>query len=267
MFTGNTIFTGSLTHRRYSPVSHVLAYYVSHLLVDVDRLDDLNRASFLIGYNRNRLLGINDRDHGAGDGTPIASHVRGLLRGLDPEAPVARIFMFCYPSVLGKVFNPLTVYFALSDEGQWLAVVYEVNNTFGERHSYVVPVKEGSQPKAEKCLYVSPFNGSRGEYRFKMKYCEGRMRLNIALLEDGELKVAARFDGKGKPLTDRALASGLLHLVVQPLKVVAAIHWEALKLYVKGLSITPRPVHGRFASTVVRSKAQTYIPSTHPAGR
>ena len=123
MFTGNAIFKGKLMHRRYRPKRHELAYQVADVLVDVDQLESLNRSSRLIGYNRRRLFSIDDRNHGPGDGTPIAQHVRGLMETLKLAEPVSRIFMLCYPSVLGKVFNPLTVYFGLAADGRWLAVV------------------------------------------------------------------------------------------------------------------------------------------------
>ena len=253
MFAGNAIFTGKLLHRRYAPKRHELSYDVADVLVDVDKLEDLNRTSWLIGYNRKRLFSINDLNHGTRDGTPIASHVRALLSRIELAEPVSRIYMLCYPAVLGKVFNPLTVYFGLAANGRWIAVVYEVSNTFGQRHSYVLPVEDGVVQKAEKCFYVSPYNGVDGEYRFQVAKNEGHLRLNIALLEGGKMNLAARFEGEEMPLTDRALLRGLVRLVLQPVKVMAAIHWEALKLYLKGLRLQPRPAHARFAATEAKA--------------
>jgi len=255
MFSANAIFTGKLMHRRYQPTRHELSYSVADVLLDVDRLEDLNHTSWLFGYNRNRLFSINDKNHG--DGQPIATHVRALLQGLELDEQVARIFMLCYPAVLGRVFNPLTVYFGLAEDGRWLAVVYEVSNTFGQRHSYVLPVVEGAAHSAEKCFYVSPFNKVAGEYRFSIEHEQGHLRLNIALFEADKLILAARFDGREQPLSDFALLCGILSLATQPLKVVVGIHWEALKLYLKGLRPTPRPAHGRFKATATPNPRAT----------
>ena len=249
MFTGNAIFKGKLLHRRYQPLRHELSYEVADVLVDVDRLDDLNASSWFFGYNCRRLFSIADKNHGPGDGTSISKHVHGLMAGLQLAEPITKIFMLCYPAVFGKVFNPITVYFGLSDDGQWLAVVYEVNNTFGQRHAYVLPVTAGTAQRADKCLYVSPFNKVEGEYGFSVERPAGAMRLNIALFEQGKLKLTARFEGRETPLTDGALLRGLARLVFQPIKVVAAIHWEALKLYIKGLRTTTRPAHARYDIT------------------
>ncbi len=241
MFIQNAIFKGKLLHRRYQPLRHELSYQVADVLVDVERLEELNQSSWLIGHNRRRLFSIIDKNHGARDGTSIAQFARAQFEGLKLSDHVERIFMLCYPAVLGKVFNPLTVYFGIAKDGRWLGVIYEVSNTFGESHSYVLPVVEGASHRAEKCFYVSPFNKVEGEYHFSVDRQRDYLRLNIALFEHGKLKLAARFEGNEEPLTDRALVGGLLRLLVQPLKVVTAIHWQAMKLYLKGLRIAPRP--------------------------
>jgi DUF1365 family protein len=261
MFRGNAIFKGTLLHRRYHPRRHELSYSVADVLVEVGKLEELNRTSWFLGYNSRRLLTISDRNHGPGDGTPIAVHVRGLIGRLRLPVPVSRVFMLCYPSLLGRVFNPLTVYFALAEDGRWLAVIYEVHNTFGQRHCYVMAVEEGAGHRARKCFYVSPFNGVEGEYRFGVERHGKHLRLNIALFEQGRLKLAARFEGVEQPLTDAAVLGALLRLVVQPFKVVAAIHWEALKLYLKGLRPTARPAHAAFSTSQVRSgKVEAFKP-------
>jgi uncharacterized protein len=258
MFAGPAIFSGTLMHRRYQPMRHGLSYQVADVLLDVDQLEQMNTTSWLFGYNRKRLFSIHDKNHGPGDGTAIAKHVRDLMQGLDLEEPIARIFMLCYPAVLGRVFNPITVYFGLAKDGQWQAVVYEVNNTFGQRHSYVLPVSDGTGHKTEKCFYVSPFNNVEGEYRFNVERRLRHLRLNIALFEQGKLKMAARFEGNETALTDTALLRGLLRLTLQPMKVWAAIHWQALQLFFKGLRPTIRPGHPRFAA----SYKNTPLPSS-----
>ena len=249
MFTGPALFSGSLVHRRYFPKRHELHYHVADVLLDVDRLENLNTSTKLFGYNRKRLFSIADRNHGPGDGTAIAAQVRTLMDGAKTRQPVKRIYMLCYPAVLGFVFNPITVYFGLDAAGEWQAVVYEVNNTFGQRHSYAMAVEEGRAHATAKQLYVSPFNSVEGEYHFNVQRFADGLRLNISLFEQGKLKLCARFDGKEHPFSQTELLKSLLRLMIQPLKVIVGIHWEAAMLYVKGLRPKPRPLHPRFSTT------------------
>ena len=249
MFTGPALFSGSLLHRRYFPKRHELHYHVADVLLDVDQLQNLNTSTKLFGYNRQRLFSIADRNHGPGDGTSIAVHVRALMDGLKTRQPVKRIFMLCYPAVLGFVFNPITVYFGLDASGEWQAVVYEVNNTFGQRHSYAMVVEDGSAHVATKQLYVSPFNAVAGEYHFNVQRFADGLRLNISLFENSKLKLCARFDGKERPFSQTELIRSLFGLMIQPFKVIVGIHWEALRLYVKGLRPMPRPWHDKFKTT------------------
>ena len=251
MFSGPALFSGSLVHRRYFPKRHSLDYHVVDVLLDVDQLQNLNTSTKMFGYNRKRLFSIADRDHGSGDGTPIAAQIRALMEGVKTKRPVRRIFMLCYPAVLGFVFNPITVYFGLDDTGEWQAVVYEVSNTFGQRHSYCTAVEEGSAHYIAKQFYVSPFNGVTGEYHFNVQRFERSLRLNISLFENGKLKLCARFDGKERPFSQTELMKSFLSLMIQPLKVIVGIHWEALRLYLKGLRTTPRTWHAKFASSTL----------------
>lgn len=249
MFAGPALFSGSLVHRRYFPKRHALQYHVADVLLDVDQLQNLNTSTKLFGYNRKRLFSIADRNHGPGDGTAIAAHVRALMDGVKTRQPVKRIFMLCYPAVLGFVFNPITVYFGLDELGEWQAVVYEVNNTFGQRHSYAMAVEVGREHVAAKQLYVSPFNAVEGEYHFNVERFADGLRLNISLFEQGKLKLCARFDGKERAFSQTELIKSLLGLVIQPVKVIVGIHWEAMWLYFKGLRTMPRPWHDKFKTT------------------
>jgi DUF1365 family protein len=248
------LYAGSLLHRRYRPRRHELRYDVMNLFVDVDELPQISRKSWLFGYNRFKLFSIQDRHHGPGDGTPVAQHVRDVMGQLELRKPASRIFMFCYPAVLGRVFNPLTVYYGFDDSGHVVCMVYEVNNTFGQRHTYALAVDGFDQHISAKQFCVSPFNPVEGEYRFGGVLEDKELRLNIALFEHNALKLCARFEGHRVALSDRQLLCSLLPMLVQPIKVVAGIHWEALKLYLKGLRPLPRPPHARFSIT--HSKAQ-----------
>ncbi len=158
------------------------------------------------------------------------------------------MLLLCYPRILGWVFNPLSVYFAYDRTGTLAAVIYEVRNTFGEKHSYVAPVAAGEltqaglRQKRRKLFYVSPFNG-HGDAR-TVSACAHRPRTSrVRILEtdaEGPL-LSATFHGVRKALTSSTLLSALARVPFLTLKVVAGIHWEALRLWIKGMRLVPRP--------------------------
>ena len=133
------LYHGEVVHRRLAPVRHELRYRVYNLFADIDELPALGKSLRLFSYNRFNLFSIDDRKFGPGDGTPIREHVWSLVGKSAAGQGVTKIFMFCYPSVLGRVFNPLTVFYAFNSAGCLQLMIYEVNNTFGQRHSYVIP--------------------------------------------------------------------------------------------------------------------------------
>ena len=163
------LYEGEVVHRRLAPVTHELRYRVYNFFADVDELPDLARRLKLFSYNRFNLFSIDDRKHGPGDGTPIHEFVWSLVRAAGKAEEVKRIFMFCYPRVLGYVFNPLTVYYGVDASDRLCLMIYEVNNTFGERHSYVIPVDESGTQSCDKKFYVSPFNPVEGHYEFRLQ--------------------------------------------------------------------------------------------------
>ena len=175
------LYRGEVVHRRLTPVRHELRYRVFNLFADVDRLEETAAGLRLFSYNRLNLFSVMDRNHGPGDGTPIREHAWKLVRGADGGEHVKRVFMFCYPSVLGYVFNPLTVYYGFDAEDRLRLMIYEVNNTFGGRHSYVVPVGAEFAQTAPKHFFVSPFNAVEGNYTFHFTSPGEKMALGVAL--------------------------------------------------------------------------------------
>lgn len=235
------LYVGDVVHRRVQPVKHQLRYKVYNFFVDVDELPELGRKLKLFSYNRFNLFSIFDRKFGVGNGTSLRDHVWSLAKSANLEAKVARIFMLCYPAVLGRVFNPLTTYYCYDAAGQVCLMIYEVSNTFGERHSYVIPAGvDGRQSHAKK-FYVSPFNNVDGRYDFSAEPPAEALVLVIALRVDDKPVMQAWFRGHRVELNDVALLRSFVSLPLQPLKVMAGIHWEAAKLWWKGLPLTVRP--------------------------
>lgn len=235
------LYRGEVVHRRLKPLRHELRYRVFNLFADVDQLDDLGKRNRLFSYNRFNLFSVMDRNHGPGDGTPVRDHAWRLARAADGGGAITRIFMFCYPSVLGYVFNPLTVYYGFDAEDGLRLMIYEVNNTFGDRHSYVIPLGVERTQRAEKHFFVSPFNAVEGHYDFRVSVPGEKIGLAITLTVDSAPILKAYVSGSRIALTDANLLRSFLGIPFLTLKVIGAIHLQALRLLWKGLRLKERP--------------------------
>ncbi len=235
------LYHGEVVHRRLQPLRHELRYKVFNLFADIDQLDTIASHCRLFSHNRFNLFSVMDRNHGPGDGTPIRDHVWRLTRAAKDGAEVKRIFMFCYPSVLGYVFNPLTVYYGFDAEDRLRLMIYEVNNTFGGRHSYVIPVGGILAQRADKHFHVSPFNAVEGHYDFHFSAPTEKMALGITLTVDQAPILKAYVSGTRLALSDANLLRSFLTIPFLTVKVITAIHLQALRLLWKGLRLERAP--------------------------
>ncbi len=246
--TASALFPGQTWHRRYRPVGHFLRYSMLMMLIDLDEAADLDRRSHWFGYNRARILAFHDTDHGDGSDTPLRSQVELHLVavGLPTGGPIRVLAM---PRVFGQVFNPLTVYYCHPPgDGAPMAILYEVNNTFGQRHSYLLKAEHEDgrlRNGCDKQFYVSPFMDMALHYRFALRIppAEAGAPLSIEIEvgdEDGRVLTAA-FNGRRREFTENALLEAALAYPFLMLKVIGAIHWEALKLALKGMRLRHRP--------------------------
>ncbi len=238
------LYFGDVVHKRLRPRTHALRYRVFTVLFDCDRLELLARRVRLFSYNRFNLFSLYDRDHG--DGTPLRDYLRRIAQKADGSADISRFLMVCYPRILGYAFNPLTVYFGLDAQNRTRLIIYEVNNTFGQRMTYVLPAESDSSgcvtQSCRKQLYVSPFNTDSGTYTFHVSPIGRDLTIGIALKDDGGALLKAHFRGRRAPLTDGGLLHALAATGWMTVKVTAGIHYEAAKLWIKGLRLRPRPV-------------------------
>jgi DUF1365 family protein len=243
--TMSAIYPGSVVHTRLRPVRHRLRYRMLCVLLDLDELPDLARRLRLFSFNRFNLFDFRERDHLAGRREALRPQVETCLRRAGIDAGGGPIRLLCMPRVLGAVFNPLSVYFCHYRDGALAAAVYEVNNTFGERHSYVIPANAAGQPNLRqsctKHFYVSPFMDMAMTYHFRLALPAQRVAVAIEVRDAAGPVLSAAFAGRRIELTDANLLRAFVRSPLQAAKVLGGIHWEALKLWRKGLAVRPRP--------------------------
>lgn len=247
MTQASALYRGGVLHRRLRPKEHRLNYRVFWLMLDLAEIDALDRRLRFFSRNRFNLLSFHDRDHGDGSGTALREQVDAWLKRagvMIGDGPVRLVTM---PRVLGYVFNPISLYYCHHADGRLAAMIYEVTSTFGVRHAYVVPVPDEDQAAglirqgAAKALYVSPFMGMEMDYEFLGHAPDQRLALTINGFDAEGLLITAAMSAERRPLLDRELWRAAIALPFMTLKVVAAIHWEALILWLKGVRLTRQP--------------------------
>jgi len=249
MTSPHRIFFTRVMHRRLFPVQYRFDYRVFSLLLDIDALDRLPTRLRLgrFALFKGNLFRFDPADHGPRDGSALRPWVEALLgaRGIDLDG--GRIRLLCFPRVLGYGFNPLSLWYCEHRDGRLRAVIAEVSNTFGEHHFYLLA--NGGQPidwplrdRAQKCFHVSPLMDMLGEYHFRLSEPSDHLAVLIRQYDDqGQLKLVATQTGHGEPLTDAALSRAFRRTPLMTFKVMVAIHWQALKIWLSGARYFPKP--------------------------
>jgi DUF1365 family protein len=244
--TAAALYFGDVMHARLKPIGHRFSYRVMSLLIDLDRLDEADRQCPLFAVNRAALYSFSESDHGERDGSSLRGYVQrqAAARGVDLTG--GRVLLLCYPRLFGYTFNPLSVYFCYRADGELALIIYEVRNTLGDIHPYVLPVQLGEISQAgvrqqqDKLFYVSPFAEMAMRYHFRVSPPGHSVKLRILETDSEGPLLAATFSGRRRSLTTAALLRSLFSLPLVTFKIVAAIHWEALRLWLKGARLVPR---------------------------
>lgn len=228
-------------HARLRPVFNRFVYPVFYLRLDLARLDQCQSIWF--GVDRWRPLSLRRRDYGPGDGSSLQDWMRALLRQHGIAADGA-IWLQTFPRVFGHAFNPVSFWHCHDADGKLCAVLAEVNNTFGERHRYLLRLTpDGAElvARCDKQLHVSPFCKVEGIYRFRFRLDGARPRTAIDYHDADGLLIRTSLSGRAEPMTPRALAAALLRYPLLGLGIVARIHWQALRLWWRGVPFFSKP--------------------------
>jgi uncharacterized protein len=240
------LYTTRVMHRRLVAPLHRFVYRLFYLLLDIDRIDELDRHLQLFSHNRFNLVAFHDGDHGDGERGGLRGWAERLLAANGVRLDGGRIRLLCLPRVLGFAFNPLAVWYCQHRDGSLRAIIAEVRNTFGEKHSYVLAsggrplTYEGPHAK-DKCFHVSPFLDLVGQYQFRFGEPAAVLRVLIHETREGTPILDATLAGERQALGDGALLRQVARMPWMALKVVAGIHWEALKLWLRGARFHRKP--------------------------
>lgn len=246
-------------HRRLRPKRHRLSYRLAMVLLDLDELEVLDRRLRLFSLDRWNLFSFRQRDHGDGSTVPLRQQIVRLLEQAGIAASGLQVQLLTMPRMLGFAFNPISIYFCTRAEGALAAIVYEVSNTFGQRHSYLLEVRQtpgaAVHQSAPKRLHVSPFMAMDQHYSFRVIPPGERLAVAITSRDDQGPLLCAVLEAKRHPLSDAALLRTFAAMPLMTFKAVAAIGWEALKLWLKCVPVHRLPPPPTEPVTVVRSRA------------
>lgn len=247
----NAIYTGHVAHMR--PGKHRLRYPVFMLTLD---LDALPRDLKLLGHNSAALFSFFDRDHAERRDAPLKPQIEAKLRDAGIAWDGGRIVLLTMPRLFNYVFNPLSVYFCRRRDGSIAALVHEVSNTFGESHFYVLPPRVAPNgaitQNCAKEFFVSPFLEGGLTYEFNITPPGERVAVAMIVRRGEEIALTASFAGEHRDLTDAQLFRAWLGNPLMTFKVIVGIHWEALRMWLKGVRFLGR--RGQSPRSSVREK-------------
>ncbi len=242
----SALYTGTVAHRRLRPKPHRLRYRIFSLLLDVDHIPALCARLRLLSHRRFNLFSFDERDHADGSGGSLRVWAENHLAAAGISLDGGPIRLLAMPRVLGYGFNPISVWFCYHRDGHLAALLHEVHNTFGERHTYLIPVAAADAPASitqacAKNFHVSPFMAMDMRYEFRIHAPDERLSLAIRASDANGPLLIATLTARRRELTDAALLGAFLRTPLLTLKVIGGIHWEALRLWIKGMRLQPHP--------------------------
>ena len=254
MTARSSLYRGRVRHTRLRPFNHSFEYRVYYLMVDIDDLVGLDDRLRLFSIGRPTLFSLDTRLHGPGDGSPLRPWAERVLADAGIDLDGGRILLLTLPRILGYVFNPISVWYCYGAGDTLEAMIYEVRNTFGDRHIYVTRFEDGRTQQASKALHVSPFNDMNQSYRFVPLDPGERLTLSIEQSDGQGIMFRAGMRLTRLELTDLNLMRLFITHPLLTLKVIGAIHWEALRIWLKGGTYHARPSPPSNTITVINTE-------------
>ncbi|MGV8930330.1 MAG: DUF1365 domain-containing protein [Brevundimonas sp.] len=250
----SALYVGEVVHQRARTIDHRLRYRLWMVLADLDELDGLQHRLRLLGRSRFGLITLRASDHGDRSSRPLRAQVEGHLAEAGIDIAGGPIRLLTMPRILGYGFNPISVFFCHTPDGALAALLYEVTNTFHERHAYLVAVPADQagpvRQTVEKQLFVSPFMDRDLTYDFTVRPPGEAVSVIVAVRRGDTPILTASFAGRRRPLTDGQLLRAFVTHPLLTWKVTLGIHWEALKMMVKGARYRHRGAPPEQAVTV-----------------
>lgn len=238
------IYSGHVEHARVHPVDHRFRTPVTFYAFELNELEDLDATVKGFGYNRRAPLSLRSTDYLTQGDTPLGEKLQSWIDPCGLDAPPDRITLVTSPRWFGYVFNPVSFYI-LEKAQDVVGMISEVNNTFGDRHVYAVPMtkKEGiHQEHHAKEFHVSPFNNMEGDYQFTLRRDGEELYIGVDLYRDGKKILDAWIEGTGQPFTSHNLKMLSLRHPLRPWLTMPRIVWQAVLLkYRKKLQVFKRP--------------------------
>lgn len=233
----SAIYKGTLRHRRFEPVPHEFQYNLFMACLDIDRIPELMKISPFTGYNRFNWAAFFDRDHFGDPSRPLRQRVESSAAANHITLSGGPIFLLTHLRYLGYAFNPISFFYCCNQSGAVESVLAEVNSTFGESCNYWLPAPGAGIYQCPKRMHVSPFMRMQLDYSFALTSPQETLVAHMETLDSGHRS----FDATLR-LRRHSWNAGTLHRVLlahpwMTLKVIAAIHWQALRLYLKKVPV------------------------------
>ncbi len=229
------IYNGVVTHTRFKPVKHFLKYKTFSFYLDLDEIEELHKNNPIFSYNKFNIFSFYDKDHGDRDGKPLKTWVLDNLKKFNINENINNIKLLCYPRIFGYVFNPLSIFYCY-EENLLKAIFYEVKNTFNEQHTYIFKVNGNDKidQRCKKKFYVSPFMDMNTYYNFKLLNPNEKLSISIKQTDKEDLILTAVQTGNRKEFSLKQLIINFFRYPLMSIKIISAIHFEALLLWKKG---------------------------------
>tara|TARA_X000001036_G_scaffold422225_1_gene444959 strand:- start:7482 stop:8240 length:759 start_codon:yes stop_codon:yes gene_type:complete len=229
------LYNGLVTHTRFKPVKHKLKYRTFSLFIDLDELDKLDKENLIFSFNKFNIFSFYNRDHGDRDGKSLKDWIFQNLKKFNIKQNINKIKLLCYPRVFGYVFNPLSIFYCY-EENILKAIFFEVKNTFNEQHTYIFKVKDKIkvEQSCKKKFYVSPFMDMNTFYDFKLLHPKKKLFVSIKQTDREGTVLTAVQTGEKKDFSFKQLIINFLKYPLMTVKIIGAIHFEALLLWNKG---------------------------------